>query len=457
MNIRNRLTLKFIIIVAVILALGSLLIYVFSADYRQDDFYSRLQNKAQNTAKLLIDVDEVDANLLQKLETDNPISLPDEKIVIFSYKNEKIFTTDKKSEIIITNELLDAIRLEDEVKFKQGQYEVLGFLFKSRYDRFTVVAAAKDVNGFNKLKNLRTVLISVFVFSIIVVSGAGWIFSGNALRPISRVIDQVDEITVARLDLRVDEGNGQDEIAKLAKTFNNMLSRIEGSFRTQRNFIANASHELRTPLTSITGQLEVAMLNTRSIEDYRNVINSVLEDIKNLTLLSNRLLLLAQSTTTERQSKMGLLRVDELLWQVRDQLLAVKPAYLIRIDIDQRLDDHSKLSIRGDEQLLKSAFFNIIENGCKYSPDQAIDIQLKLYNNGIMVRFQDKGIGIATQDLPNIFEPFYRGHNTKTISGHGIGLSIVKPILDLHRADFQVTSTLGTGTIFTVAFPAPEF
>jgi hypothetical protein len=120
MNIRSKLTLRFISITAVIILFGSVLIYFFSADYRQDDFYNRLQNKANNTAKLLIEVDEVDVNLLRRIEQDNPVSLPDEKIIIYNFRDSLLFTTDEAEEIRIDQALLDQIRLDDEVRFTQG-------------------------------------------------------------------------------------------------------------------------------------------------------------------------------------------------------------------------------------------------------------------------------------------------------------------------------------------------
>ncbi len=455
MNIRNRLTVRFIFIVAVILVLGSMLIYIFSADYREEDFYNRLRNKANNTAKILIDVDEIDATLLQKLEKDNPVSLPNEKIIIYDFKNQILFSTDQTQDIYIDQNLLDRIRLEDEVRYQENDYEILGFLFKSRYDRFTVVAAATDVYGFNKLKNLRTILLTVFAISIVIVSIAGWLFAGKALEPISGVISQVDEISITSLNLRVDEGNGKDEIAKLAQTFNNMLLRLETSFKAQRNFIANASHELRTPLTSITGQLEVTLLNTRSNEDYRKVLYSVLDDIKNLNMLSNRLLLLAQTSSEDRNRKMVPLRIDDLIWQVRDDLLASNPSYQINIDLDYDLDDERML-VNGDEQLMKSALSNIMENGCKYSSNHLINILIKSSRFGLIIIFNDSGIGISEKDLPYIFEPFYRGSNTQNVKGSGIGLSIVKPILRLHGATIQVNSKESIGTTFIVSFPRPD-
>ena len=453
MNIRNRITLRFILIVAVIIFFSSLLIYIFSEDYREEEFYNRLRNKANNTAKLLIEVEEVDVNTLRKIEKDNPVSLENEKIIIFDYRNEILFSTDEKRVIKIDSSLLSQIRLEDEVQFRQGDYEVLGFLFKGPYDRFAVVAAATDIYGFNKLRNLRTVLVLVFIISIAAVSVSGWFFASKALQPISKVVRQVDEISISSLNLRVDEGNGQDEIAQLSQTFNRMLGRLETSFKVQKDFIANASHELRTPLTSITGQLEVTLLNTRSNDEYETVVISVLEDIKSLNHLSNRLLMLAQTSSEGIQRKMTLLRIDELIWQVRDELVRHNDAFVIRINFDDELDDDSKLTIEGDEQLIKAALSNVIENGCKYSADHSVDVLITSSRLGLTLSFTDKGIGIPPEDLPNIFDPFHRGKNTKNIKGHGIGLSMVKRIVTLHRGTVQLTSRLNVGTTVVVNLP----
>jgi signal transduction histidine kinase len=453
MNIRNRLTLRFILIVVFILLMASFLIYIFSADYREEAFYDRLQSKANITAKLLIEVEEIDGDLLTKIEKDNPANLPNEKIIIYDYQNTILFSTDHNNEIAVDSVLLDRIRIEDKVRFEQGNFEVLGFLFKGQYDRFAVVAAATDIYGYNKLKNLRTILFVVFIISIFVVSLSGWFYSGKALQPISKVVNKVDEISISSLDLRVDEGNGRDEIAQLAKTFNNMLNRLEDSFKLQKNFIASASHELRTPLTAIRGQLEVTLLNTRTEEEYQNRIHSVLDDIKNLSNLSNRLLLLAQTSSVGFRLNSTKFRLDEIIWQTRDELVKNNPNFVIHIDIDQGFDDESKLIIHGDEQLIKVAITNIIENGCKYSADHLININISPSDNGVELIFKDNGIGIPSTDLPNIFEPFYRAANTGSIKGHGIGLSMVYRIITQHRGSIDILSKEDEGTTILVTMP----
>lgn len=456
MQIRQRLTYQFIIVVALILFLSSLAIYYFSADYREDDFYTRIHNKALNTAKLLIEVDEVDRALLNKIETGNPTSLPRECIVIYDDQNTVIYNSGQVDALRITQGVLDTIRMEKEIRFAQGEYEVLGFLFPER-EGFIVIGGAVDINGKNKMRNLRTVLLTVFAVSIFLVFITGWVYAGRALQPISRVIDQVDEISISSINLRVREGNGKDEIAKLANTFNNMLDRLETAFKLQKIFIANASHELRTPLTTITGQLDVALMNARSNEEYKLIMSSVLEDIKNLNQVSNRLLLLAQASAETAGVDFKPVRIDDIIWQAKSELRRNNADYKIFVSLDESLKEAEQLTIKGNEQLLKTAMSNLIDNGCKYTPDHRVDVGIRADGTQIVLEFKDHGIGIDPQDLRHIFEPFYRGRNVLLIKGHGIGLSLVERIVHLHRGTIQVTSLSGQGTTFITAFPVHTF
>ncbi|UXP32487.1 ATP-binding protein [Reichenbachiella agarivorans] len=456
MQIRNRLTYLFILVVAIILSLSSISIYFFSADYRRDDFYTRLLNKGTNIAKLLIEVEEVDANLLRKIEFDNPVNLPEEKIIIFNYQNEKLYSSDDEDLLGITPEMLDEIRLNEEIRFSKGQYEVLGFLFSDQYDRFVVFAAAVDIYGLKKLKNLQIVLLVVFGMSIVLVFISGWVFSGRVLKPISRVIEQVNDITITSLNLRVEEGNGKDEIAQLANTFNKMLDRLETAFKVQKNFIANASHELRTPLTAITGQLEVTLLKSRSNEEYLQSIQSALEDMKNLNNISNRLLLLAQTSSESQEVELKPLRIDDIVWQVRSELIKRNTTYQVDVSLDADLDDESQLTILGNEQLLKTAIINLMDNGCKYSPTHRVAISIEKDGDLLLLRFNDQGIGIDSNELKHVFEPFYRSKRAITYKGHGIGLSLVDRIIQLHKGRIEVESVLGQGTTFTIFFDSGE-
>jgi signal transduction histidine kinase len=452
MQIRDKLTFLFLLIVALILGASSVATYFFSAQYRREEFYERIENKARNVAKLLIEVEEVDAELLRKIEENNPVSLPNEEITIFDYQNLVLYSSEGEQTVEVDESLLNRIRLEGEVRFVFGNQEVLGVLFTDQYDRVVVVASATDIFGYRKLDNLRNVLFIVFGAGLLFTFISGRIFARRTLSPISRVIAQVDAIGISNLSSRVDEGNQTDELAQLAGTFNDMLGRLEEAFKLQKNFIANASHELRTPLTAITGQLEVTLLSDRSAEDYKRTVHSVLDDIKNLNYLSNRLLLLAQASSESIESSFGSVRVDELIWQSAAELQKRSPSYKVSISFNEGLED-DQMTILGNEQLLKTALLNLMDNGCKYSDPNEVQVSVEPDNGWLVLTFRDFGIGIDKEEQELIFEPFHRGSNAQNIKGHGIGLSLVERIVKLHEGTLTLTSKKGEGSTFTLSLP----
>jgi signal transduction histidine kinase len=284
-------------------------------------------------------------------------------------------------------------------------------------------------------------------------SVAGWFYSGRALKPITNVVKKVEDISITSLNLRVFEGNGTDEIGRLAKTFNKMLERLETSFGMQKNFIANASHELRTPLTSINGQLEVLLMKDRSTDDYKIALASVLDDIKSLIDLSNRLLLIARTSAEDPVHFNKKIRIDEILWQAQDEIKKFNNDYRINISMDNSLTDADQMIVVGDDYLLKVAVSNLIENACKYSPDHKVDIKFSHIEKFIEVVFEDKGIGISEKDLKKIFEPFYRGDNTISFSGTGIGLPLVNQIIKNHNGTVEISSAINKGTTVKILLP----
>ncbi len=453
MNIRNKLILLFVSIVALILVASSLAVYFFSADYRKDEFYTRLTNKAKAVARLAIEVEEVTHEVLIKIENDNPMNLTKEEVRVYNSSNQILYTSDEEDFIEVDDKLLEQVRAKQEVRFTRGEYECLGYLFTDRFGHFVVIVAAVDIYGIQKLSNLRTILLIVFGASIFIILISGYFYVGRMLQPIAKVIREVDDISVTSLHRRVDAGNGKDEMSKLSLTFNSMLERLEQAFTTQKHFIANASHEIRNPLTAILGQLDVSLLKERSAAEYVKVLQSVREDITNLKNVSNRLLLLAQASMEDVEKRFTVLRLDQLLWDSRTELNKLHPEYSISIDVDSNIDDESRLTVNGDEQLLKAAIINVLDNGCKYSVNNRVSVLLKSSAGKTVLQFKDHGIGIPEEDLPHLFEPFYRGHNTESYKGNGIGLSLVYRIVKSHFGDIRIQSQVNQGTVLTILLP----
>ncbi len=455
MQIRTKLALQFALLVGGILITFSMLIYTLSANYRKQEFTQRLKERAINTAKLLIEVKRIDNELLRIIDSSNYSALLGDEVVVFDYfKKSQIYINVDSSSLIINEELLSKIRNDGQYTFRQGKREAIGLLYSNDLRRFVVISSAVDTYGITKLNNLLLVLFIGLVGAIILTVLAGLFFSRQSLRPISNVISQVSTISGSNLEQRVDEGNGTDEIANLAITFNEMLDRIEMAFQVQKSFVSNASHELRTPLASLTSQIEVTLMKSREGEEYKKVLLSLLEDARGLTSLANNLLEIARTEQDIKSLKTSAVRFDELLLQTQSDILLLHPEYSIETLInDNTIDEEQELTITGNEYLLKLIVVNLLDNACKFSEGKTVTAILSYNPDNIHFKVEDQGIGIASDDLPHILEPFYRAKNAQTIRGHGIGLSLISKIVNLHKGSIKISSVEGEGTTVEVSLP----
>lgn len=451
MKIRNKITFQFTFIVAVLMLLSFVVVYYLFSSARRDGFYIRLSDKI----KIFEEVENFEPSFLKDFYGNNNISanLPHEVVWVFNSKNELIFSTNKNADIGFEKPMLDLINSESKGEFREKNYEFYGVKFKEGNRNFVVLIAAKDIYGIRKLKNLGIILLLVFLINLSVMYFIGRFFSARSLKPISNIVNQVNNINIDNINSRIRAGNANDEIAQLADTFNKLLERIENSVTIQKDFITNSSHELRNPLAAITGQLEVALLQERTNGEYKNTLQSVLEDIKRLNQLTNRLLVLSRATNNLTTESFAPVRIDDVLWEARADVIKNHKNYEVLLHFDESIKEERHFIIEGNGQLLKIAFVNLIDNGCKYSDNHKTEIDLSIKNDQLYMIFRDNGIGIPEDEIMYIFEPFYRARNVRKNKGHGIGLSLVEKIVKLHKAVINVVSITKKGTEFQVLFP----
>lgn len=455
MQIRTKLSLQFALLTGGILLVFSVGVFLFSANHRKQEFSDRLREKAINTAKLLIDVKEINDNLMRIIDSSNYSSLGDAEVVVFDYfKRSRIYASGGPSNLHIDEALITKIMNREQYIFSQGEREAVGLLYTNGLRRFIVIASATDVYGKTRINNLLFVLLSGLVVATVASIIIGMFFAKEALKPISNVVSQVSTITASNLNQRVDAGNGNDEISRLATTFNLMLDRLEKAFMIQKSFVSNASHELRTPLAAINSQIEVALMKKRETEEYESVLNSLLDDARGLTSLANNLLEIARSEQDIRSLSIKPVRLDEILLQTQSELQVLHPENQIDIIIlDETENEDQELSLYGNENLLKLIFINLIDNAMKFSSDKPVKVTLTFKPDFVHLSVEDQGIGIAPDELHLIREPFYRASNAVNLHGHGIGLSLIAKIVKLHEGNMEINSILNEGTTVSITLP----
>jgi signal transduction histidine kinase len=367
--------------------------------------------------------------------------------------HERIYRSNDTINFHIDVDRVKEVFKKKEVHFEVDALEVLGIVFVTPEGQIVVFAGAEDQYSAENAKDLKNILIALFLLFVFIVVISGWFFAGRAIKPISEVIKQVDQLSPKRLEQRLQTGDSEDEIGKMVLTINRLLERIENAFKLQKTFIANVSHELKNPLTKISSQLEVSLLNERKIEDYKLTIASVLEDTQDLAAITESLLELNKISISDYQASFSTLRIDEIMWESRSLTQKLNAAYKVIIDTQFMPDNEELLQIKGDEKLVLTALKNLIENGCKFSSNKQALVSLQIVNNIIEIKIRNEGKGIPEADIPYIFQPFFRAENTAASKGYGIGLSLVERIVNLHQGSISVESEQNGWTEFTVKFP----
>lgn len=453
MQIRTKLTLQFIVLVAGILLLSLCIIYVKFRQMTVDEFYNGLRSKALMTAEMVL-YDEGKVKPLDDRKEDSVLPFR-ENVAIYNSDLKRVFAFDRSAEPLPEKTLLN-LKSGNETRFQQGELLALGLRYTSK-SRKEYLIVSESVFDSEELSNLRNILIISFFLCIGIVAAGGWFYAGQAMSPVARIVNQVDNILPSDLSARLNAPNNHDEISRLVLTFNRLLDRIQFAFRMQKSFISNVSHELKNPLSVIIAQLEVALDKDRQRDEYRSTLSSVLEDTRELNEVTEKLLQLARVHSEGANIAFEQVRLDEIMLQTRDTLLRMHPDYHIAFDIEGIPDDEEQLCVLGNEPLLRSAFQNLMDNGCKFSPDKKVEVKIWFDPSGRhRVEIADRGPGIPAKDLQLIFQPFYRSSQSIHVRGSGIGLSLVDSIMRLHRVALDVSSIHGKGTTFKMNFPAVQ-
>ena len=452
MKITTRYMLNFGFLVAGILLIYSVIIITFYFFYRHEDFYIRLKNKAINSATLLLNVKGISYPLLKIIDDKTVTNMNDVTVIILNTDKKIVYSN--RDTLDIKKLLPTFQKLNWERNEKIFENKTLYISFQRTYNNrnYYVLASGIDLYGQAELEKLLIITLISFLIGLLIIIGTSYFNALQSVRPLKSIIKQIKKMNPGSLKDRLSI-TAHDEIAELSSTFNTMLNRVEKVVENERMFVSNVSHELRTPVTSIIGQLEVTLLRERSEQEYKTLVLSVLDDMNKLKTIINGFFALAESDVDNIQSFFTKLRMDELLFSSKDEILHHKKHLNIQIEFDNIPDDENELMVLGSEHLLKLLVNNLIDNACKFSDPPKVKIKIGFVDSTVSLQFIDHGIGIPNNVIGQVFEPLYRAPNVGGKSGHGIGLSIVKRIADIHGATIDIKSELNIGTTVTVTFP----
>jgi len=309
-----------------------------------------------------------------------------------------------------------------------------------------------------EIQDVLSIFRVVIIYSalgVLILAGVGGTFLANrTLKPVDHMTDIAREIGEGDLSRRIDI-QSEDEMGRLAATLNWMIGRLEEAFQKQRQFAADASHELRTPLAIIQAESSLALDRRRTQAEYRRSLELVSGEVTYMSEIIGKLLLLAREDAGTEPANFQEVNVKDLISDLSSDLETLAQEKGVAFALGS-LDD---LIVRGDRFKLRQLFLNIMDNAIRYTPTGGtVSSSLVRKNGSALVSISDTGVGIPAEDLPFIFDRFYRVDKARSRAdgGLGLGLAIASAIARLHGGQIEVESQVGKGSTFRVILPLLE-
>ncbi len=303
------------------------------------------------------------------------------------------------------------------------------------------------------LMGFISVVFGAIATIMIISSIGGYIISQKALKPLNELSSRIKNISNENLNQKISMDGIPDELKDLVDAFNEMLKRLDKAFKQQKRFISDLSHELKTPVSVIMMQSELTLKKERTINEYQKALHTIKDTAMMMSRLIEKMLFMA--SLDSRYNAMSFEECD--IAQIIEKAISMLKVEIDKKEISVELSCQKKIKINCDKTAMLEVFINLIDNAIKYNVERGnIKIHCKQADSGVTIEIADSGIGIKPEELEHIYEAFYRvdASRSKSINeGFGLGLSIVKKIIELHKGDIQITSEPGKGTTVKISLP----
>lgn len=448
MKISTKIAIVFSLISSTILIVFGLSVYFYSKSHIETSFFERLNKRVVITENYFLEKDSFTPTEFDKIKAQfsNTLNEENEEIIQIKTSIDAVFKYDYPEGV--KKKMLSSNTLTFTYGNRQGESK----LFKVEDNSYLVIVTASNYTGQKDLTFLMNGILFFVLLGIPILFILFFLITKETLRPITRKIEQANEISATNLHQRLEVVNPKDEIGLTAIAFNRMLDRLEKSFESQTSFISNASHEIRNPLTAIMGEAEIASSQKRTDEEYQASFSIILTESERLNSTLTNLLQLSNVSVNESAIKMETIQLNSFLYELKENFSFVNPNHKIALELPLT-NVTVDYKIVGNKGLLKTAILNVFDNACKYSDNNIVTVELKKKNGFVKLTVIDKGIGIPVMDLPNIGTPFKRASNSFSVKGSGIGLALTKKIVTLHQGLIELESIENEGTKVGFSFP----
>ena len=453
MQIKHKLLLWFAALVSGLLLAFSSYVYVSTARFRHHSFTARLARKAAVTQQLLALNDSLAGTMLN--------SLPEQAEQVYTPANQPLYAS-ADTDYTPTAGLLSQARQQGQVAFsyarpgyahpKEGI--ALAYRRPQAQGQYVAIVTAYDRQGYAQQLTLRNSFLYGNLAAVVLVAALGLLFATRALAPLNVLLGQLRAPAAQAQPFRLQPLNPRDEAGALAAAFNDLLTRQEELVESQSAFISHASHEIRTPLTTIKGWLETSLAYDSDVASLQQGIRQAVTGLDRLTALANGLLHLARLDGATPLDGQPVELVDVLL-DVVSTAQHQYPGRAVDLNISREVDAQAHTpQLLGNAQLLRTALGNLVDNAAKYSGGQPVALCLEMAGpDAVRLLIEDRGPGIAPDELERVFQPLARGRAVGEVPGFGIGLTLTQRIIGLHQGQLLLRPRPGGGTVAEVQLP----
>lgn len=452
MKYRHKIALIFTLICTFIVASFSIVIYVLVNNHNQNQFHSRLEERAILAGQVLLEKDELSSSQYNKIVEKQLRKLPDEIHYILRVNEDGVIPFENLPPALQSKSIIISLKEHLEIAYKTINNQEVAYLFYNDNEgNHIVVITAQDIDGDEDLAFIQSMLIVLIILTFVITGIVAIFFAKKILSPVKKIIQQVQKINSSNLNERLEINEIHDQLYELSNTFNELLERLEASFENQKQFIHHASHELKTPLTIILAQSE--MLHFKSINKReKDSINRIYSQAEKLKRLLDALL---EISFVENKDTLPIqrIRIDEVVQEAVDFSLKSSPSSTIKIRYEEQMITDHYLECNGNANWLIIVFQNILNNAIKYSQNKPVEVLISETNEWANIQIKDDGVGMPKADLDKIGDTFYRGKNASYINGSGVGLALSFKIIKLLKGTIKIQSELHKGTNVSISLP----
>ena len=451
MTLKRKIAFNIAISFSIIFGVVLTVIYLSFYKFRKNEFRERLEDRTISISKFVNNIKDFDPKMLKIFDAENNDPLYQEQTLVFDSQKVLIYSSIINRKVVWDENILKKLDQKSKIFTENNGKEILGVVKKIDKKKFYIITQAEDIYGNSKLSFLKYLLMFCYFLTTTFVGIFSYLFVEKQLKPLEKCQKEITKITAQKLTTQLPENKTNDEISILARAFNTMILRLNDAFLSQKEFTASASHEIRTPLTRMAFQLENLKNSENHSDKTKATLQKITDEVHQLSDLTNSLLLLSKFDKENIQNIFTEERIDEIIFDSYETILKNFPNLKLDFIIENNGEDEPNLFVKGNKSLLEIVFNNLLKNAALYSENEEAKIRILDNKNILKIEISNSGKTISEEEQSRLFEAFMRGENSQNINGSGLGLRIVKRILEYHKADI-IYQTSPSVNLFIITF-----